>query len=128
MKKKKNFKKETILWFLIFIMFLIFITNIEISTNFTGTSMSPTVEEGDVLILRKLHNQTEFEEGEIYAYLYADNTYNLHRYIGINNISCKTDWCQNKTFYMFKGDNEPYRDFYLIEAEDIKYKLLYIIK
>ena len=114
--------------FLGLILLVFVISNIKITNNFYGTSMNPTIKEGDILVLWKLNNQSEFKEGEIYAYALDWSDYQVHRYIGINNINCEVDWCKNKTFYMFKGDNEVYRDTVLIEAEDIKYKLIHVIK
>ena len=65
---------------------------------------------GDICVFEKLSKDTELDKGEVYGYK-RKNIIITHRLIEI---------CENG--YLFKGDNNPVADPYLVSRENIVYR------
>ncbi len=64
-----------------------------------GTSMLPTIRSGSLVVT---HRESSYRVGQVVAYHNADlHTVVLHRIIGRDGDK-----------YIFKGDNNPFADFY----------------
>ena len=86
---------NTILWFAaVFVLSWLLVTFVAQRTDVNGTSMYPTLEDGDQLIADKITYR--FRDPErfdiiIFPYKYAENTYFIKRIIGLPGETVRID-------------------------------------
>ena len=99
---------KLIIVIIIILFLMIYVVSI---TQVVGSSMSSTLENGDVLILNKFkYRFTDIKRGDIISLEYADTKYLIKRVIGLpgDNISIK-----NNNLYL---NDELYVENYLDEG------------
>ena len=82
-------------------------------------SMEPTIMTGD-FVLTKVVDKSELEIGDIAVYRKADSLGHPVRYRIIHRIVGTTD----DGDFIFKGDNNPEPDRWLVEPEQVEYKAI----
>jgi len=123
----KEFFKDTIKYVIIIIIILFIITFVFGVTSVVGSSMSPTLKDGEVLILNKFkYRFSDIKREDIISLKYADTKYLIKRVIGLPGE--KIEIINNKLYvndieyveeYLDKGLN--YYDFKL---SDLNYKVI----
>ena len=123
----KEFFKDTIKYVIIIIIILFIITFVFGVTSVVGSSMSPTLKDGEVLILNKFkYRFSDIKREDIISLKYADTKYLIKRVIGLPGE--KIEIINNKLYvndieyveeYLDKGIN--YYDFKL---SDLNYKVI----
>lgn len=81
-------------------------------------SMKPIINPGDVVLIKKM-NGNEVNKHDIIQFK-MNNVYVFHRIIDIKKDN-------NQTKYITKGDNNSVKDSQLVNPEDVKGKVIYII-
>ena len=95
MREKEKAVLNTIIWFAaVFALSWLLVTFVAQRTDVNGTSMYPTLEDGDQLIADKLTYR--FRDPErfdiiIFPYKYAENTYFIKRIIGLPGETVRID-------------------------------------
>ena len=95
MREKEKAVLNTIIWLAaVFLLSWLLVTFVAQRTDVNGTSMYPTLEDGDQLIADKITYR--FRDPErfdiiIFPYKYADNTYFIKRIIGLPGETVRID-------------------------------------
>ena len=103
----KEFIKDSIKFILVVFVLMFLMVYVVSITQVVGNSMSPTLENGEVLILNKAkYRFSEVKRGDIIAFTYEDTKYLIKRVIGLpgDYISIK----DNKVYINGKYYKENY--------------------
>ena len=133
----KEFFKDTIKYFLIVIVFLFVAIYVIGLQQVVGPSMSPNLENNDILILDKIsYKFKQIKRGDIVSLYYADTKYLIKRVIGlpgervefhnnnlyINNELIEENYLQNVVTEDFALDELGYAtipsDMYLVLGDN----------
>lgn len=80
----KEFIKDSVKFILIVFILMFLMVYVVSITQVVGNSMSPTLENGEVLILNKAkYRLSEVKRGDIIAFTYEDTKYLIKRVIGL---------------------------------------------
>ena len=80
----KEFIKDSVKFILIVFILIFLMVYVVSITQVVGNSMSPTLENGEVLILNKAkYRLSEVKRGDIIAFTYEDTKYLIKRVIGL---------------------------------------------
>ena len=80
----KEFIKDSVKFILIVFTLMFLMVYVVSITQVVGNSMSPTLENGEVLILNKAkYRLSEVKRGDIIAFTYEDTKYLIKRVIGL---------------------------------------------
>lgn len=110
----KEFFKDSLKYIILIIILLFIITYVFSITQVVGTSMSPTLKDGDIVLVNKFkYHFMKIERGDIVSLKYADTKYLIKRVIGLpgENVTIT----HNKLYI----NNQPYNEYYL--SDDLVY-------
>lgn len=103
----KEFFKDSLKYIIAIIILLFVITYVFSITQVVGTSMSPTLKDGDIVLVNKFkYRFMKIEREDIVSLKYADTKYLIKRVIGLpgENITITN----NKLYINGKSYNEDY--------------------
>ena len=115
----KEFFKDTAKIFIFIIIIIVLMVYVLSITQVVGHSMSPTLKNGELLIINKLkYKFSNIQRGDIISLSYADTKYLIKRVIGLpgENIYIK-----DSKLYI---NNQATKENYL--SEDLEYKDFYL--
>lgn len=110
----KEFIKDSLKYIIAIILILFVITYVFTATQVVGTSMTPTLKDGDILLVNKFkYRFMKIEREDIISLKYADTKYLIKRVIGLpgENITIT-----NNKLYI---NGNLYKEDYL--PNDLKY-------
>ena len=114
----KEFIKDSIKFILVVFVLMFLMVYVVSITQVVGNSMSPTLENGEVLILNKAkYRFSEVKRGDIIAFTYEDTKYLIKRVIGLpgDYISIK----DNKVYI----NGKYYKENYLKDIDTPNFEL-----
>ncbi len=117
----REYLLDTIKYIFIIFSIMVIIIYVVSITQVVGESMSPTLKNGEVLILNKLrYHFVTIERGDIVSLNYADTKYLIKRVIGIPGDKIKIVnnqlYINNKIYQeKYLNKNLTYTDFHLQE-------------
>ena len=114
----KEFIKDSIKFILVVFVLMFLMVYVVSITQVVGNSMSPTLENGEVLILNKAkYRFSEVKRGDIIAFTYEDTKYLIKRVIGLpgDYVSIK----DNKVYI----NGKYYKENYLKDIDTPNFEL-----
>lgn len=110
----KEFFKDTIKIIIFIIVVLFIVVYVFSITQVVGSSMYPTLKNGEVLILNKFkYRFSDIKRGEIVSLRYADTKYFIKRVIGLPGDKV---YIKNNTLYI---NDEEFKESYI--SDDLEY-------
>lgn len=115
----KEFLKDSIKYVIVIFVILFVISYVISITQVVGSSMNPTLSEGQVLFLNKfIYHFSDIKRGDIVSLEYADTKYLIKRVVGLPGE--KIDIINNVLYI----NDKVYQEDYL--ANDLEYKDFHI--
>ena len=114
----KEFIKDSIKFILVVFVLMFLMVYVVSITQVVGNSMSPTLDNGEVLILNKAkYRFSEVKRGDIIAFTYEDTKYLIKRVIGLpgDYVSIK----DNKVYI----NGKYYKENYLKDIDTPNFEL-----